>query len=226
MVVECQPELVRLIQSMPSIEKVIPRGSPVPSCDFHIAMMSLPLAFQTRLETIPSQTPYLFAEQNESLKWQQCVACHSGRRKIGLVWAGGRKHPGDVRRSLNLDQLAPLAQIPGIHWISLQKGEPANQASGSVFSLSDWTSDLVDMSSTAALIMTLDGVVTVDTAVAHLAGALGKPAWLLLPFVSDFRWLLNREDSPWYPTMRIVRQPVLGDWDGAVKKLYSILNDG
>jgi hypothetical protein len=224
-IVECQPELVRLIQSMPSIEKVIPQGSPTPSCDYHIAMMSLPLAFQTRLETIPSHTPYLFVEDQESLIWKQRLGSEKPKRNIGLVWAGGQKHPGDARRSLNLDQLAPLAQISGIHWISLQKGEPANQALESVFSLSDWTTDLDDMRSTASLIMTLDGVVTVDTAVAHLAGALGKPAWLLLPFVSDFRWLLNREDSPWYPNMRIVRQPLLGDWEGAIKKLYSILND-
>ena len=225
-IVECQPELVRLIQSMPSIEKVIPQGSPTPSCAYQIAMMSLPLAFKTRLETIPSHTPYLFPEDQESSIWRKRLGSEKAKRNIGLVWAGGRKHPGDARRSLNLDQLSPVAQIPGIHWISLQKGEPANQASGSVFSLSDWTSDLDDMHSTAALMMALDGVVTVDTAVAHLAGALGKPVWLLLPFVSDFRWLLNCEDSPWYPNMRIVRQPVLGDWDGAVKKLYSILNDG
>jgi hypothetical protein len=225
-IVECQPELVRLIQSMPSIEKVILQGSPMPPCDFQIAMMSLPLAFQTRLETIPSNTPYLFPDNQETLVWKQRLGFDKAKRNIGLVWAGGRKHPGDARRSLNLEQLAPLAQISGIHWISLQKGEPANQASASSLSLSDWTAELDDMNSTASLIMALDGVVAVDTAVAHLAGALGKPAWLLLPFVSDFRWLLNRQDSPWYPNMRIVRQSVLGDWAGAIKKLDSILKDG
>ena len=224
-VVECQPELVRLIQSMPSIEKVIPQGSPTPSCDFHIAMMSLPLAFQTRLETIPSQIPYLFAEQNESLKWQQRFACHSGRRKIGLVWAGGRKHPGDSHRSLKLKQLAPLKQFKQINLISLQKGEAASQAAESCFPLKDWTCELDDMSSTAALIMALDGVVAVDTAVAHLAGALGKRVWLLLPYVSDFRWLLGREDTPWYPQMKLVRQPSSGDWDGAINKVCTLLKD-
>jgi len=224
-IVECQPELVRLIQSMPSIEKVIPQGSPTPSCDYQIAMMSLPLAFQTRLETIPSNTPYLFAEQNESLKWQQRVACQSGRRKFGLVWAGGQQHPRDSRRSLKLQQLAPLAQFEQIDWISLQKGEAASQVAESSFSLKDWTCELDDMSSTASLIMALDGVVAVDTAVAHLAGALGKPVWLLLPYVSDFRWLLGREDTPWYPHMKLVRQPASGDWDGTINKLCALLKD-
>jgi hypothetical protein len=138
--------------------------------------------------------------------------------KIGFVWAGSPKNKLDRKRSIPLEQLAKLTTLPGVQFFSLQKGRQS-QSLPPEMNILDWTNELHDFAETAALIANLDLVVTVDTAVAHLASAMGKPVWVMLPFVPDWRWMLNRDDSPWYPTMRLFRQNSPGDWPGVVESV-------
>ena len=223
-IVECQPELLDLLRSISHISTLIRPGEPLPEFDFQIPMMSLPMAFETSLENIPSSAPYLHSDPARILNWKSRLEKLGSPQNIGLVWAGGEKHPSNEKRSMRLSQFALLAELAGISWISLQKGSPSEQLAQAPFPVLDWTSELHDFADTAALIQSLDGVVTVDTAVAHLAGALGKPVWILIPFLPDFRWLLDRNDSPWYPTARLIRQPALGDWAGSIQRLFSTLD--
>ena len=223
-IVECQPELLGLLRSISQISTLVRPGETLPAFDFQIPMMSLPMAFETSLENIPSTTPYLHADPARVLDWKSRLGKLGSLRNIGLVWAGGEKHPSNEKRSMHLSRFAPLAEFTGISWISLQKGSPSAQLAQAPFPVLDWTSEIHDFADTAALIQALDGVVTVDTAVAHLAGAMGKPVWILLPFLPDFRWLLDRGDSPWYPTARLIRQTCQGDWRAAVQVLGSTLS--
>ena len=156
-------------------------------------------------------------DRARAAEWRERLADLDGLR-VGLVWAGGQRLAADSRRSITLDIMAPLGQISGISFISLQKGEAAGQAANPPrgLLLNDFTADLYDFAETAALVDGLDLVISVDTAVAHLAGALGKPVWLLNRFDTDWRWLLNRDDSPWYPTLRQFRQPSPGDWNNVI----------
>jgi len=225
-ILECQPELVNLARTVRGIAEVIPQGAVLPDFDFEIPAMSLPFVFRTTLESIPAVIPYIGVFPEKLAYWKSRIEKLPPTRKFGIVWAGSLKNPANTKRSMSLADFAPFQKIPDIEWISLQKGPAAEQAREAPLPLYDWMGEIQDFSDTAALVSVLDGVVTVDTAVAHLAGALGKPVWLLLPYVSDFRWLLDRDDTPWYPYMKLIRQPVLGDWDGAIKKLDSILKDG
>ena len=190
--------------------------------DLHCPLLSLPLAFGTKLETIPTWPEgYLKAPAEEVAAWAQRLP--AGRRRIGLAWSGSTLHHNDALRSIPLAKLTPLFQSGDV-WVSLQKDprdrdRPALEASG----IFDPTAELGDFADTAALISALDLVITVDTSVAHLAGALGKPVWVMLPFAPDFRWMLRREDSPWYPSMRLFRQQRSGDWDGVIAKISQAL---
>jgi hypothetical protein len=222
-VVECQPELTSLATSALGVSAVLALGEPLPTFDFEIPTMSLPLAFGTTLETIPNRIPYLRAEPARISKWQSRLAELPKTRKLGLVWAGGEKNPNNAKRSLSLSDFAPLSKIPDTSWISLQKGPAAAQSGSAAFPIQDWTNELHDFADTAALVECLDGVVTVDTAVAHLAGALGKPVWILIPMAPDFRWLMDRADSPWYPTARLIRQNTHGSWSEAIENLAAEL---
>jgi hypothetical protein len=140
---------------------------------------------------------------------------------VGLAWAGNPINPNDRRRSAPLSAFASLGAVDGVRWISLQKGPATVQARQppDELALFDWTSELNDLADTAALVACLDLVISVDTAVAHLAGALGEPVWVLIPFVPDWRWMLGRLDSPWYPTMRLFRQPHPGDWQHPIEQI-------
>jgi hypothetical protein len=157
-------------------------------------------------------------------RWQERLAGLRGLR-VGLVWAGNPRHQNDRNRSIAPERLAPLLRVQGVSWASLQLGTPAGALQGHAprGTVLDLTAELTDLAETAAAIMRLDLVVTVDTAVAHLAGALGRPVWVLLPALPDWRWLLRREDSPWYPTMRLFRQVRVGDWDGVVMRVAAAL---
>ncbi|MCL2430837.1 MAG: hypothetical protein FWD12_16560, partial [Alphaproteobacteria bacterium] len=172
-------------------------------------------AFGTTLDTIPATTPYLSANPGLAANWHQRLVGLEGLR-IGLVWAGARQLKTDRRRSIALKALAPLGEVSGVSFVSLQKDEPAAEAADPPHGLMlhDFTADLHDFEDTAALIVNLDLVISVDTSVAHLAGALGKPVWLLNRFDTCWRWLQNRDDSPWYPTLRQFRQQSAGDWNG------------
>jgi tetratricopeptide (TPR) repeat protein len=221
-VLEVQPPLRRLLSALPGIDAIVAAGEALPPHDLQCPLLSLPLILGCTLETIPARPPYLGAADDAAARWGQRLAGLPGRR-VGLAWAGNRDYAIDRRRSITLDRLAPLASAPGVAFISLQKGDAAREAAPAGLALHDWTDELTDMAETAALIASLDLVISVDTAVAHLAGALGKPVWLLNRFDSDWRWLLDREDSPWYPAMRIFRQSRPGDWDAPIMAVRDAL---
>jgi hypothetical protein len=198
---------------------VVARKQPLPHYDFHCPLLSLPLACGTTLETIPADTPYLAPREEHAAAWRARLP--RGRALVGLVWSGERSHDNDLNRSVRLATLAPVLDLPDITFVSLQhevRDEDSDllRSRGDVSAIGAAFEDFAD---TAAAIAALDAVIAVDTAVAHLAGAMGKPLFLLLPFAADFRWLRGRADSPWYPSARLVRQPNFGDWDGAVNAL-------
>ena len=224
-VLQVQRPLVRLVEGLPGVAQVIARGDPVPACAAHLPLLGLPAVFGTKLDTIPAPGGYLQAADADVAKWRQRLAGLPGLR-VGLVWGGNPRLGGtsydqaDRRRSVSLAQLLPLAEV-GVSLVSLQKGDPARQAAGAT--IHDWTAELHDMADTAALVTALDLVISVDTSVAHLAGALGRPVWLLNRYDNDWRWLLGRDDSPWYQSLRQFRQPKPGDWGAVVAAVAAAL---
>jgi tetratricopeptide (TPR) repeat protein len=223
-ILEVPGTLVRLLSSLSGGARIIAEGEPLPPFDLHCPLMSLPLAFGTRHETIPATMPYLAAQPARAEAWRQRLADLAGLR-VGLVWAGSPFKPArvtmDRRRSITLDRFAAFAEVPGLSFVSLQKGAAAGQTRSPPPGLviHDWTEELEDFADTAALIAALDMVISVDTSVVHLAGALGKPVWLLNRFDSCWRWLLDRDDSPWYPSLRQFRQPSPGDWGSVLERV-------
>jgi tetratricopeptide (TPR) repeat protein len=230
-ILEVQPQMKALLSQISGASSVVARGEALPPSDRHCPLMSLPLAFRTDRDTIPTDVPYIAADPARIAHWAARLSDSAGKRKIGLVWAGeARKHNPDAnaidaRRSMTLAHFAPLAGIAGLQFVSLQKGERATQAlhPPDGLSLLDPTSELIGFEDTAALIANLDLVISVDTAVAHLAGALGKPVWILSRFDGCWRWLDGCEDSPWYPTARLFHQKAPGDWDEVVVRLRDVL---
>ena len=191
--------------------------------DICVHLLSLPGIFKTTLETIPVTIPYVVADSIKVSYWKQKLS--SRDLKVGLVWAGNPSHKKDRSRSIELGRFEALAKIPGLRLYGLQKGDAALQAEeiADIMEIHNFGHKFYDFSDTAAVIANLDLVVSVDTAVAHLAGSMGKPIWLMLPYVPDWRWMLNRDDSPWYPTMRLFRQPEKGDWDTVLRRVASEL---
>jgi ADP-heptose:LPS heptosyltransferase len=186
------------------------------------------MVMDTVLETIPADVPYLRHDPKLAEAWQQRVAVAGDRLKIGVVWAGNPAHKNDRHRSLAPALLAPLAQVPGVWLCNLQMGSKEGQAvnaeaHAAKLGMTDWTAELLDFADTAALVANLDLIITVDTSIAHLAGAMGKPVWLLLPLNCDWRWLTVRQDTPWYPTMRLFRQQKFGDWPGVIQSVVDRL---
>jgi tetratricopeptide (TPR) repeat protein len=213
---EVQPELVRLLSQMRGVETVVARGEPLPAFDFHCPLLSLPLAFGTTLETIPGDVPYVRPGGVEIAAFEHRLP--SKRPRIGVAWAGRRSHKNDLSRSMSLETLLPLLEISAVQFVSLQRelcGEDEHflRDHPEICRIGE---KLRDFAETAAIISLLDIVVSVDTAVAHLAGALGKPVFVLLPFAADFRWLRKRRESAWYPTARLFRQGSFGHWDNVV----------
>ena len=223
-VLEVQPELKRLAMSVKGVEEVIGHGERIPAFERHCPLLSLPLAFGTTVASIPGGVPYLTAPEPLLADWRARLAASSGPR-IGLVWAGRPEHRRDRDRSIALTALAPLAAT-GATFFSLQKGPAAAQAKdpppGMV--LHDLGDALGDFADTAAAMSALDLVISVDTSTAHLAGVIGKPVWLLLPRTPDWRWLLDREDSPWYPTARLFRQTTYGSWPAVIERVAAELH--
>ena len=232
-ILEVQPPLQKLMRTLTDVAQVVAKGAPLPDFDLHCPLVSLPFAFQTRLETIPDETPYLFADKGRSIGWRQRIG-NSDEPKVGLVWAGDpRKNlPNanriDRDRSIEFDRLAPIIETTGCTFYSLQKGEHAvSQLRRSSLRdrVVDWTDELHDFADTAALVDNLDFVITVDTAVAHLAGAIGKPVWLLNRFNTCWRWMLERSDSPWYQNARLFRQDETRDWRKVIEDAADALGD-
>ncbi|MCG5240402.1 tetratricopeptide repeat protein [Azospirillum doebereinerae] len=230
-VLEIQAPLKRLLGRLPGAVQVIARGEPLPDCDLHCPLLSLPLAFGTRLDSVPAAVPYLQADPALCAAWAERFPS-DGRLEVGLVWAGSPQ-PGhrrvesiDRQRSMALAQLAPLAGIPGMRFHSLQKdGEAAAQAATPPdgMELVDAMGSVGDFADTAALVERLDLVIGVDTAVVHLAGALGKPVWVLSRYDGCWRWLENRSDSLWYPSLRLYRQDWPGCWEPVVGRVAADL---
>jgi tetratricopeptide (TPR) repeat protein len=213
-IVLCYPPLRRLFANQLGIDQLFTDGQPLPQFDVHCPLLSLPGLMHTTLSTIPADIPYLKSDHILVEAWRARLTGEPFALKVGIVWAGNPTHARDYDRSLPLSAFAPLAETMGVRFFSLQKGIPAAQARmpPPAMELIDHTADLIDFADTAALISSLDLVIAADTAVAHLAGALGRPVWVLLPTNPDWRWMLDRPDSPWYPAMRLFRQIRRGDW--------------
>ena len=226
--VRCAPELERLFRGAKGVADVVPAGSAAHGAEFWCPLPSLPHAFRTPPEAVPADVPYLSADPGDAVRWSSTLRAECGRSngpRVGLVWASQSGHRTAADKSVALADLLPLSETPGATFVSLQKGAAAAQAGalGPRWKLLDAARDLRDFADTAALIESLDLVISVDTAVAHLAGAMGKPTWTLLKRAPDWRWQLGREDCPWYPTMRLFRQERRGDWHGPVLALCAAL---
>ncbi|HVT87535.1 MAG TPA: tetratricopeptide repeat protein [Tepidisphaeraceae bacterium] len=215
----CPPELIKLLRCFEDVEWRT-TGDSLPDFDVHCSLMSLPRILKTTEATIPSHVPYLKVDPILSSRWRKRLNALPGM-KVGLAWAGRSEHARDRERSISPTAFKPLMSLPNIQGFSLQKvdGISAISSLASDLNLIDWTNELNDFADSAALIDNLDLVITVDTAIAHLAGALGKKCWTLLPFAPDWRWMLARDDSPWYPTMRLFRQPAIGDWNSVISQI-------
>jgi hypothetical protein len=215
-VLEVPKALFSLLATMPGNRTLVTRGEPLPDFDLHCPMLSLPWAFKTTLDTIPADVPYLFADPHQKADWQQRLGTKT-RPRIGLAWSGKPGHKNDRHRSIALETLVPLLALP-FEFHSLQNEYRENEESllKNFQQLRNHQNDLRDFADTAALVSEMDFVVAVDTAVAHLSGALGKPVWILLPFVPDYRWLLDRPESPWYPTASLFRQTTSSDWETVI----------
>ncbi len=222
-ILHVKPALRRLLTGFEGVETLVCEGDPLPPFDTHCPLLSLPLAFGTELATVPATVPYLRPPEDLAAAWRQRFADPGlGRAlKVGLVWAGWQGHRRDRARSVPLALFEPLAAVTGVRFFALQKGPAAGQTSIAPrgLALRDLAPQLDDLADTAAAIAALDLVITVDTSLAHLAGALGKPVWILLSRGPDWRWLLDREDSPWYPTARLFRQADADDWEPVLARV-------
>lgn len=218
-VAESHPGIEALLATAPGVDAVVTGGTPVPDAQFYLPLMSLPFVLGTRVDTIPAAAAYLTVPAGTP----RATLAGEGLR-VGLVWRGNPNHEADALRSVSLDTLAPLLKVPNVSWFSLQVGAGASERESSA-----WAARMPDLdlgrqgfAATAAAIAALDLVVTVDTSVAHLAGALGKPVWVLIQEANDWRWLHGRSDTPWYPSMRLYRQHRGGNWRLTV---FNLLND-
>lgn len=228
----CHPPLKGLFQQLAGIDDVIAVGDPDPGAlwDYWTPPLSQPFYLNTRLDTIPADLPYLQAEPDKIARWRAIMGDTGRALRVGLVWKGNSRFENDAHRSLrSLHDLAPLGELPGIRYFSLQKGGGEDEATSPAapFPIVPLGSQIADFSDAAAIIVNLDLVITVDTAYAHLAGALGRPCWVMLPdYKTDWRWLAGRTDSPWYPgVMRLFRQDSSGTWGPVIARLQADLAD-
>ena len=221
-VLEVPKPLVRLARTVAGASEVVAAGDPLPDFDCHCPLLSLPRVFKTTLHTIPDAVPYLCVPAEASAVWRKRIATAPGL-KIGVAWCGSMVGVID-RRPIDVRLFEPLSEIPNVSWFSLQVGERCRDLMllnrPRITDLSPW---LTDFAETAAAACHLDLVITIDTSVAHLAGALGCPTWVLLPYNADWRWLIERDDSPWYPTARLYRQKEPGDWTGVISGIAAAL---
>ena len=215
---ETHAPLRRLLEGMPSLNRVLQRGDALPDVDVQLPILSLPHRLGTSFEILPKEIPYIPFNSDSVPD----LGVTSGLN-IGLAWAGRPTHKNDVNRSVSLDVLKPLFELSGATWVSLQIDARHDDAISANLPLRDLRPQITDFADTASAIGALDLVISVDTAVAHLAGALGKDVWILLPFAPDWRWFLNREDSPWYPSARLFRQQSPGDWGEVIRRVAAAL---
>ncbi|WP_448207227.1 tetratricopeptide repeat protein [Azospirillum sp. sgz302134] len=223
-VLEAPPPLVALFRTLPGVERIIPQGDPLPAFDLHCPLLSLPRAFGTTLDSVPAEIPYLSVEPERAAVWRERLA--GPGLKVGLVWAGNPSFARDRERSPGLEPLLPVLDVPNCRVFGLQFGPGRDALAGRVLpaSFTDLGPELGDFRDNAAAILAMDVVVTSCTATAHLAGALGVPVWVLLSYVPDWRWMLDRDDSPWYPTACLFRQQHPGDWTATVERVVAELS--
>jgi len=222
MILTCQKPLVPLMRSAAGVAGIVGQGDPLPQADFWAPLMSLPFHFGTGLTNVPAPVPYIRSEPELVQKWRAVLPSPApGSPRVGIVWAGNPQHKNDHNRSLPLPLLDGLLKEPGVRFVSLQRDMRPGDAA-----VLAQRPDLVHVgqrlstfADTAAILESLDLVISVDTSVVHLAGAMAKPVWALIPLVPDWRWMLGRRDSPWYPTLRLYRQPHRGDWDSVIAEV-------
>lgn len=217
--IQCHPKLTALFATLAGAPTVLSTGTPPPDADAHLPLMSLPHRLGTTAETVPADIPYLHPPQDAAPPPDS-----DGRPRVGLCWTGNPDHPDNAHRSIPFTALEKLLRRRDIDWRGLQFGPAAAEAAGRLPDDPAWTACLDGFGNTAAALKSCDLVITIDTATAHLAGALGRPVWLLLKYAPDWRWMLGRDDSPWYPTMRLFRQAAPGDWAGTVASLETALD--
>ncbi len=231
-ILSVQPSLKRLLTGIAGVDQVVAQNEPAPSHDFHCPLMSVPYALRLTLDTVPAKLPYLHADPVLMKQWAQRLGARDDRLRVGLAWAGeARLGPDEMamnqKRSIPFVRLAPLLDVPAVAFYSVQKGTQAQQQlidSPLHQRVTDFSDDFADFAETAAMLTQIDLLITVDTAVAHLAAALGRPVWLLNRYDSCWRWMLERDDSPWYPgLMRIFRQPAWGEWDSVLAQVAEAL---
>ncbi len=223
-VLEVQPELKTLLAGLDGVTSCHARGEALPAYDVHCPLGSLPLALKTGLSSIPADIPYLRVDEARIAKWRARIEALHGKR-VALAWAGNVSHANDRSRSIDLALLAPLFALDGISFLSIQRelrGVDADVLARQT-NVTHLGGDLFDMADTAAVAALADLSISVDTSVVHLAGALGRPAWVMLPFAPDWRWTLTGDSSPWYPQARLFRQPALGDWPSLLATLRAEL---
>jgi hypothetical protein len=223
-VLEAQPELKTLLASVDGVASCYARGEPLPAYDLYCPLGSLPLATKTEPSTIPADIPYLRADDARIAKWRPAIEALSGKR-VALAWAGHARHPNDRNRSLELRLLEPLFALEGVSFISVQRETRADDAAllARNRNVTHLGAELDDMADTAAIAALMDITIAVDTSVAHLAAAMGRETWVLLPFSPDWRWTLAGDHSPWYPNVRLFRQRAPGDWPGVIAAVYDAL---
>jgi tetratricopeptide (TPR) repeat protein len=217
---EVQPPLKSLFADFAGVDRTLATGEPLPAFDFHCPLMSLPLALKTRPESIPAKVPYLSAPEAHMQKWAARLP-KAGPLRVGIAWAGNPTVATDPHRSIGLPNMLPLLASTSVQFVSIQKDlRPGDseilRAHPRIENLGGEIESFAD---TAAIMSHLDLIISSDTSVVHLAGALGKPVWILLAYVPDFRWLLDRDDSPWYPTVRLFRQPQIDDWQSVISQV-------
>jgi len=225
LVLRCRPALRGLLATLPAIDAVVSEDEPIPPSDAFLPVMSFMHVLRTTLDTIPAEVPYLRADPVRIHRFGTRLL--GAGLKVGIVWAGIEGHTNDRHRSISLTTLAPILDVPGVRFVSLQVGPRAVdlQESPCADGVVDLSPDLADFADTAAALSQLDLLISVDTAVVHLAGALGLPAWVLLPFNADWRWLRNRDDSPWYPTLRLYRQDESFEWGPVIERVRRDLRE-
>jgi len=227
-IISCQPKLVALLRNLEGVTTVLGQDDPLPAFDVCCPLMSLPRMFATTLETVPARVPYIRPEPVRVEQWRSIFAAvGTSFLKVGLYWATDTSSRISPLRSLSLEMLAPLANVPGVRYFSFQRGAAACEAAKPPLGmdLTDLSAELKDFSDDAAAMSHLDLFISIDTATAHLAGALGLQAWTLTHFPPDWRWLLEREDSPWYPTMRLFRRGATEAWSQVVERVAEALGE-
>ena len=229
LLIACSAEMAPLLAQQPGIAAIVQKWAEVPAYDAWCMLSSAPGIFGTDVVAPPAPIPYILADKTRIEVWRERLdsTIPAGLQRVGVVWAGRPTHPNDRRRSMDFGSLFALTGVPGIALVGMQKGRaaPTLPEFRGPAPFVDCSSELTDFVDTAALVENLDLVISVDTAIAHLAAAMGKPVWLLLPFAADWRWRRGRDDTPWYPTMQLIRQPRPGDWNGAIETAIRYLRE-